>query len=555
MSSVDVGPGEAPGPRWHAWVAPSLVAVVAGLVFGTALLGDFVWDDAVMLPPTAKLLQADLRSLFTAKAFAFARIDIPADGRIYRPVTVLALSYLARVCGGSPTAWHVVPIALHVANSLLVFWLARRLTRGATAAALAAALLFAVLPCHVEAVAWISAFVHPLTTLLALGAVHAQLSHARGGKSAWLVVGVVGATAAALASEGALVVPALLIALVWVERQRRPPASVWIGYALAVVGPLFIRSRVMAATIPLELDGAALLRAASFGAAYVRDLLSPWPSAPYATYPRAGVAGLATWLLLPLIAGGAVVTLRRLPAELRPRALYAIGWIALGLAPIAAAGASWGPFYAPRALYLPSVGLALLAAAVLARWRPDQLARMRGLAVAGVLGGLAVGNVAAAEWRDDLTVHRRLLQADPEASRVHLSMSNLLDRAGRRAEALEHLDLARRYAVEPRDRLNAEEGMAIHLGEEGRIAEAGRLLMAVVEEDPSRASAWMNLGNVALLERDPRRAREYYQRSLAIAPNSVEAAYNLALTLEALGESAEAAAARARAAQLAAGAR
>ena len=167
--------------RWPSWAAPALVAAVATATFAMALRGGFVWDDLAFLPPGRRLLAvSDLRVLFTTGIWSFSNVGI-GEVPVFRPIAALLLRALAPWFGANPLPWHVVPIALHASNSALAYGLARRLEPDAPrVAALAGALLFAVLPCHVEAVAWIMAFPHPLAALFALVAFHAQVTHVGG---------------------------------------------------------------------------------------------------------------------------------------------------------------------------------------------------------------------------------------------------------------------------------------------------------------------------------------------------------------------------------------
>jgi tetratricopeptide (TPR) repeat protein len=167
-----------------------------------------------------------------------------------------------------------------------------------------------------------------------------------------------------------------------------------------------------------------------------------------------------------------------------------------------------------------------------------------------VAGGVALGNASALEWRDEWTVLHRMLQVDPEALTVHIRLAYLLEQEGRGEEALEHLQAANRYAVSQKDRHVARESLAVFLGVAGRLDEAERLLAEVLREDPSRAKAWTNLGNVALTKGDPARALQCYQRALSLSPRDGEVAWNLALAQDAVGDATGAAASRRLAAEL-----
>ena len=69
---------------------------------------------------------------------------------------------------------------------------------------------------------------------------------------------------------------------------------------------------------------------------------------------------------------------------------------------------------------------------------------------------MVAGNAASLGWRDDLTVHRRMLVAHPESARAHLAIARMLSARGERAEAAAHLQAALRWAASPADRLEGE---------------------------------------------------------------------------------------------------
>jgi tetratricopeptide (TPR) repeat protein len=525
--------------RWTDGAAALAVAAVAAATFGVAMGGGFVWDDLVFLPTADRLRAlADPLELFRTGIWAWSRLEPPPDAPVYRPVAALVLWLLGPVLGASTIAWHALPILLHATNAALVHLLVRRWRPEAPRhAALAAGLLFAVLPCHLEAVAWIMAFVHPLATLLALLAAHAQLRHARGGGGAWQALAATAAGVAALVYEGALVLPALLLAIEAMERGSRPAPRTWLAAALAGGLPLLLRTRALSAPVPLDVTPASVLRALEFTVAYLRDLVMPWAPPPHGSYPRHGVAGLATWILAPTIAiGGSALLLRRSSAGERRRQALALLWIAVALVPAAAAAMNANPLYAPRALYLPSVGLALLVGASIHGAGARASVAWSRLGGVALLAGVAIGNVGATGWTDETRLYRRIVDVDPASSKARLRLAHLLEEEGREAEAEAQLAAAAdRVAGPATDRLDAAEALATFLGRRGRLDEAERVIAGVIVEDAGRSSAWTTAGNVALLRRDVARAEACYERAVQLSPRNAEAAYNLALARRARG--------------------
>jgi tetratricopeptide (TPR) repeat protein len=516
-------------------VALALVASAALLSFAPALRSGFALDDGAFLPPGPPVTSVrNPLVFFCGSVWDFANVHIP-DVPLYRPGTTLALWALAPLLGAAPAAWHLPAVLLHVLATVLVYALARRLVGPSPVAPAAGALVFALHPVHVEAVAPALGFGHVLAAVLGLAALHAQVSHARSGHLRWLVVAAAASAAAMLTTEVAFAIPPLLVLVEWVERRARPASGVLAAAALPLALVFVLRGRAVSGALPLALEAPALGNAAAFAAAYARNLLVPWPQPLYLSLPAGGVAGPLDWTVAALAAAGAAWLVARAGRADRPVLLLALGIVALGAGPAVAAGLNPHPLFAPRALYLASAGLALLVAwgadrarAAAPRLAPGALALLAALGLAGCLAGTR-------GWRDELTVRKRVIASDPDFGPGHLALARAYATAGEDGSAEHHLSEAVRLARDPVQRADATEELGLRLGQAGRLDEAERLLRGVVADAPGRATGWNNLGNVLwLLGRLPE-ARDAYERALAIAPDSYEAAQNLARVRDALG--------------------
>jgi tetratricopeptide (TPR) repeat protein len=515
-------------------VASALVALAALVSFLPTLWSGFCFDDGAFLPPGPRVTSVrNPLVFFGGSVWDFANVVI-RDVPLYRPGTTLALWAFAPLLGSSTTAWQVPSVLLHVVATVLVYALARRLVPSSPLGAAAGALVFALHPVHVEAVAPALGFAHVLASVLALAAIHAQLSHARGGGLRWLVVAAAASAAAMLTTEIAFAVPPLLLLVEWAARRARPSPGVVAAAALPLAFVFWLRSRAISDPLPLALDGPALGHAVTFAAAYLRNLIVPWPQPLYLSVPRGGVAGPLDWTVAALVVAGAAWLVVRVRTD-RPALLLALGTVALGLGPAIAAGLNPHPLFAPRALYLASAGLALLVAwgadrarAAAPRAAPGALALLAALGLAGCLAG-TLG------WHDELTVRKRVVASDPEYGPGHLGLALAYAEAGDNEAAERHLAEAVRLTRDPAHRADAAEELGRRLGESGRLPEAERMLRSAVADAPGRATAWNNLGNVLwLLGRLPE-ARDAYERALAIVPDSHEAVQNLARVRSALG--------------------
>ena len=149
--------GDHPGGRtggsrasWRGALLASLaVAALAYVTHASALRFEFLtsWDD-----PTYVVDNPWIRGL-TAKNLAFA-FSQPYFMN-YLPLHLVSYMVDYSIWGLSPFGFHLQSVVLHVGNAVLALWVVRRLF-GSLAAGVIAALLYAVHPSQVEAIAWVS---------------------------------------------------------------------------------------------------------------------------------------------------------------------------------------------------------------------------------------------------------------------------------------------------------------------------------------------------------------------------------------------------------------
>ncbi len=195
----------------RAWI---LVALAAVLPFAQTLPNPPVLDDgwAVVENP---LVQGGLRNAARILTSPYNYGGPGTTGGLFRPVTTLSFAANYALHGRAPLGYHLVNLLLHVAASLLVLSLARRLAEAtlpdrAPWVALVAGLLFAVHPAHVEAIAPIVGRKELLSTTLALAALLVCFSGRGAARSLGRLAAAVGLGALAiLSNEGAAVFPLL----------------------------------------------------------------------------------------------------------------------------------------------------------------------------------------------------------------------------------------------------------------------------------------------------------------------------------------------------------
>ncbi len=146
------------------------VLLVTLLLYLRCLGSGFVFDDNLMVVKNAYIGSwSFFRISFSHDSWWYLDpLHLPASS-YYRPLQDTWLGLHFHLFGLNPAGWHATMVALHLLVVWLVFRLASHLT-GDRQAALLAAALFAVLPCHAEAVVWASAIPLPLAAAFELAA-------------------------------------------------------------------------------------------------------------------------------------------------------------------------------------------------------------------------------------------------------------------------------------------------------------------------------------------------------------------------------------------------
>lgn len=497
---------------------PVLAAVA---VYWPALRNGFIWDDPIVLQ--------QLRAIHSfADLFVLPAI-VP---RFYfRPV--IFLSYLCdRTLGGETPFWfHASVVGFHALNTLLVFVLARRLFPADWLVASGGALLFAVLPMHVESVAWMAGRSDVIVCTFVLLTVLLCMDRERVW-SCWLG----GATflLAALSKEMALACLALVPLLDLLRTQRLE----WARYVpLVIAAAVYSALRINAlggfvggvgSGRPPGLLGLDLLRAAGFYfvRAVVPVALCPYiPEVPASSaYLLIGVSGLAVSLLLIGVAW------RRGRWELA----FLGAWFLLTLAPSLSVIVrhSASAVLADRYLYVPTVASCPLLAWSLARMA--QRLRITWHWPAGAIAGLSVLLAVQAAsytrvWADNLAFWSDVVTKVPEDALPHRELAiALLDR-GRVGEAEQALQRALAGRSDREGRAMTFSNLGNLYRRQGRYDEAQKAFAAALQIGPhpalfhnlgmtlmARVEQEQRQGKQAAVARDLTTAREAFEQALQV---------------------------------------
>ncbi|MBN1477409.1 hypothetical protein JXA47_11700 [Candidatus Sumerlaeota bacterium] len=418
----------------------ALIALAALLPYANALWCDFAVDDfgQIVNNPDVHTLSPPWR-LFAVDMWSGQgeHWQMPRDVRTgaYRPVYLLTCAVQWAIHGEWAMPFHLVNLLLHLAICLLLWRLAVRL--GASErTALIAALLFAVLPIHTEAVTGIVGRSELMGALGTMAAVFVWIGpDPRRGPPPWRrVVGASLWIAMAIFSKESAVAAPLLVILADVHRGQWHARGRWQRW-LALFAPLaiYFAARWGIYGSPLYREPPALLDNPLILATFwERALAAPvllFHGVRLMIYPivLSSDHSLAALEMNPPPTGELIAAFASLAALLALIALarpwrrdLICGVVGLGLT--TALFLNWPllslTIFAERLFYTPSVFVCLLlAASIAALWRHERSAGL-GLTVALVLLWGARTAIRNLDWRSNFHMAEATVAAVPDSARA-----------------------------------------------------------------------------------------------------------------------------------------
>jgi hypothetical protein len=522
------------------WLAVILVVIsLTMLVYWNALGGEFVLDGRAFLVNNPQLGSPHtLAYFFTENLWHYSNLP-DAYSASYRPIYFLTLWLSNQLSMASPLALHLLALQLHMLAVLLLLFMIRQLIPEISPlAAGIGASLFAVHPVHVEAVAWVSAFIHPLATIFLLLAYLAHNHTRQSGGIITTVMATLFFILALLSNETAVAFPIFILLN---DRIRYGSMHFLknLPYFVLLVMYMLVRKEVLGAAIPLTFsDPQMWLRLPVFLLEYLRHLLIPWPQPLYLQMPETW--GLSISAIVTTMLFAALISLiRKVPFENRRVPVVALLWIVVFLLPPMIAAFSPDARFALRSLYLPSIGISVLLA-----WAINAVPKFRqpvSLTLLSVVFLLAiVGTISAnRNWSDDGQVYGRIIYFNPDHHAGYLGLGRFMERRGETDLALIRYEQAtsRAKRAETTDPL---EYLARLLGKSGDNDRSLVLFKQLTEFNPDNASAWNGIGNNLWALGQPGEAAKAYQRAHEAEPNDWIACSNLVLILNQMGRSNEA---------------
>jgi tetratricopeptide (TPR) repeat protein len=498
----------------------------------------------------------------------------------WHPLTWMSHMIDCDLYGVNPGGHHLTNLLLHVANTLLLFFLLYQMT-GATWRSFFVAAFFAWHPLHVESVAWASERKDTLSTFfwlltLLAYAQFAKLSKVQSPKSRVFYILALFLFALGLMSKPMVVtLPFVLLLLDFWPLKRIVNCELrfadFRNLLLEKIPFFILAAAASVVTFLVQRNGGAMagtnfgLRLENVVLAYVRyisKLLWPQDLAIVYSFPREWPALLAAGAALLLLVWTALLLFRA-----RQNPPLAVGWFwFLGtLVPVIGLVQVGAQSIADRYTYIPSIGFFIVvvwgACDLAQRW--PQTGKFFPLAgIIALIGCLGVTSIQIGYWHDSeklflhaigvttdnyvaenclgkvyekagrndraLVLYENAVKIEPRYPQSQFNLALCLLAYGRTNEALEHLRIAAR--LEPHDP-DIQYDLAIYFTQHGGTDDAARGFQAALADRPDFPEAQTAFGLLLVREKKFAEAIPHFAEVVRLKPSDAEARFNLGLAL------------------------
>lgn len=484
----------------------------------------------------------------------------------WHPLTTLSHMLDCQLFGLNAGAHHLTNLWFHLANTLLLFVLLKRMTGAVWKSAIVAA-FFALHPLHVESVAWVSERKDVLSGFFFLLTLWAYVRYVQSPKSKvqsfsadaarrisrsmFYILALIFFSLGLLSKPMLVTLPFVLLLLDFWPLERvsfsvfstRSFLKLFLEklpfFALAAASSVvtFFVQRSGGAVVALE-NYPLIPRFTNALVSYIRYLGKTfYPKSLAVFYPYEG--GWAAWqpiaaiTLLAIISFAAVWFARRMP-------WLFVGWFwFLGmLVPVIGLVQVGSQSMADRYTYLPHIGLFMSVVWFFSDWLKGR-ARLAAAIVTGLLLTVCVvvSSVQVRHWRNTKTLLKHAVAVTTGNAPAHYYLGYVFDSLGATDEALAQYVQAVRIAP---DFVDAYCNLGNIYWRQNKLDEASAAYFKALQSNPNFAPAHYGLAELFVKQAKIEEAKNHYAAALRARPDFAEAHYQIAVLLAEGKESEEA---------------
>jgi len=500
----------------------------------------------------------------------------------WHPLTWLSHMLDFELYGLNPMGHHWTNLQLHIANTLLLFFVLQLMTGAILRSAFVSA-LFAIHPLHVESVAWIAERKDVLCAFFWILSMYAYVGYVRNPeKKRYYILLIILFALGLMAKPMIVTLPFVLLLLDFWPLSRfqsiihERKINVFQAFKTLVweKTPLFVLSAISCViTFFVQQHGGAVasIEALSLKARAANAIVSYtsyigkmiWPLHLAVLYPllewNLGEV-LISGLLLLLMSTLAIRTWHRHP-------YFSVGWLwYLGtLIPVIGLVQVGAQSMADRYTYIPLIGLFIIIAWAM----PDISSKWRGrrIVLTTISGVMIILFMICSwfqvhHWKNGVTLFTHAVKLTHNNSIAYCELGHALNQHGKRDEAIIHflrsLKINPNYAeahyelgvtleaqgnstaavrqyletlrINP-NHVKAHNGLGIILANQGNFNDSVYHYKKALQINPKYPGAYYNLGKIFSVQGKIEDAILYYQKALHYSSNMTQALYNLSWIL------------------------
>ena len=522
--------------KYHALCIYLLLALVTIAVFWQVGSCDFItYDDSVYIKNN-KHVNTGLSWENVTWAFT------ESYASNWHPLTWISHMLDCQLFGMAPAGHHLTNLLLHLANTLLLFAVLKRMT-GAVWRSVFVAAAFAIHPLHIESVAWVSERKDVLSTLfwiLTMGAYLGYVNRPNKGRYALTVV-VFGL--GLMAKPMLVTLPLVLLLLDYWPLGRFHKASHHVdtgrtqkgifGHLLLEKIPFFVLSAGSCAiTYFVQQKGGAVAAINAISPAmrisnavfsyakYIGKMIWPSRLAVFYPHPRDKLSLLGAVLIAILLFTISVWVINLA----KKRGYLTVGWFwyIITLLPVIGIVQVGLQAMADRYTYVPLTGLFIIVAWGLAdistKW-PYRKILVTVLSVM-VFSAMAVASrLQLRHWRNNVTIFEHALEVTNDNYVAYGFLAWQLHEEGKIDQAIAYNNQALR--INPNDDI-VHVNLGFILSKIGKFDEAVQHYAKALQIKPDNPAAYKNMGNTLLKQGKTREAIEQYQQALRLLPDNAQ---------------------------------
>ena len=464
----------------------------------------------------------------------------------WAPMTWLSIAFDYHLYGLNAGGYHLTNLILHLANSLLLFFVFLRMAGKFWQSAFIAA-LFALHPLHVESVAWITERKDVLSTFFWFLTMYVYASYVNHPRPGWYIALLTSFTLGLMAKPMLVTLPFVLLLIDYWPLERiktgKPsePLSVECGrnsyrslvYLVVEKIPFFVITVIFSAvTYVFQNEGNALpsLEKITFPtrmenviisyATYLWQMFWPFDLAVLYPYPQkiSAWAAFSAFALLVAVSVLAFRQRRRFP-------YFIVGWLwYIGtLVPVIGFVVIGSHVRADRYTYVSYVGLFVMLAwggGSLVRKFPRYRRYLVLFFLSFVLFLAIISRSQLTVWKNSINLFDHCLEVTTANYVAENNLGLALKEKGLVSEAIVHYSNA--LKINPTFEM-AHLNLGVALAEQGKIKAAEKHYLKALELKPDLVAAYCNIGNIRFRSGRIDEAIVYYRQALGIDPNYIEA--------------------------------